>query len=222
MTTVPNDPQSDVFALAMAAELRTNAGKGDFLSWEPTAETLMSEIDHHVAKLRTAIAGGNAALIGEYAADLGNYASKAYAMADQYAACRPIVSEPTRTEASERRLHPDRASYLPNRAGDHAYELDVLRWQLNEALAELERLCGPTCPHDGKRAIEHKYALQREHSYQCAKCPEVADAPEHDRGSSAYRHNYRPRIYETVVTIVLLGGHPPAPEIEEWLSRGAK
>lgn len=61
------------FARKMLFELVMNdKQKGNFLDWHPTGPHAMSELEHHVVKLGTAIRDGNLTQIMEYSADIGN------------------------------------------------------------------------------------------------------------------------------------------------------
>jgi len=62
----------------MEGELQANhASKGDWTTWRPDADQLLSELDHHVIKLRTALACSDKPGISEYSADIANIAMKA-------------------------------------------------------------------------------------------------------------------------------------------------
>lgn len=67
------------FARVMQAELEINSEtKGDFAKWAPTMEHLLSEIDHHVAKLKDALANKDKPAVTEFSADVANYMMKAH------------------------------------------------------------------------------------------------------------------------------------------------
>lgn len=65
-------------------------------------------------------------------------------------------------------------------------------------IADLRRLCGPVCPHDGKYAVEHKSCGYRR-SIGCAQvgyhttalCAEVRDHPEWPEGEAWLRERSR-------------------------------
>jgi hypothetical protein len=65
------------FALRMEQELRANAYKGDWDQWQPSIETLKSEIGHHFKKLCQAMQQKNSHAVTEFAADIGNFMLKA-------------------------------------------------------------------------------------------------------------------------------------------------
>lgn len=69
------------FSAAMAEELVANAGKGSFSGWQPDADALLSETAHHMAKLRAALASHDVVATREHAADVANYAMKAWQLA---------------------------------------------------------------------------------------------------------------------------------------------
>lgn len=61
------------FTRKMLIELvKNDARKGNFLNWKPMAADGMSELDHHVVKLRAALKEGDPDTITEYCADIAN------------------------------------------------------------------------------------------------------------------------------------------------------
>lgn len=64
------------FVARMEAELQANAHKGDWRQWKPTALQVLSELQHHEAKLMHALAIGDCEHVREYAADIANIAMK--------------------------------------------------------------------------------------------------------------------------------------------------
>lgn len=70
----------DIYLLAqtMMRERHRNSHKGDWQDWQPTMEELLSEIDHHLAKLKKAAAAQDVIGVREFSADLGNYCSKVF------------------------------------------------------------------------------------------------------------------------------------------------
>ena len=66
------------FSLRMLREIKANEAKGDWSEWKPNKEQLLSEINHHCSKLKTALEEGNHSEVAEYAADIANYCMKAY------------------------------------------------------------------------------------------------------------------------------------------------
>lgn len=72
-------PFLDEFVMKMRKELDSNAYKGDWREWQPTRESAMDDLEHHVAKLRAAIFRNGFWHPGqEYAADVANIALKIY------------------------------------------------------------------------------------------------------------------------------------------------
>lgn len=76
----PHTLRAFAFLVAMGYELERNAHKGDWNEWKPTPEQLSKEIEHHCQKLFKALMENDVVLITEYAADLGNYAQKAFSL----------------------------------------------------------------------------------------------------------------------------------------------
>lgn len=64
------------FVCGMEAELRANAEKGDWRTWNPTPLQALAEMQHHEAKLMKALAGGDCERVAEYCADIANIAMK--------------------------------------------------------------------------------------------------------------------------------------------------
>lgn len=72
------EPVDSAFMERMGEELIANAHQGDWRSWRPDSVTLLGEIHRHTRKLQRALADGDAALVSELSADLGNFAMKAF------------------------------------------------------------------------------------------------------------------------------------------------
>ncbi len=64
------------FVDRMEAELRANQCKGDWRRWNPSALQVLSELQHHEAKLMHALAIGDCECVREFAADIANIAMK--------------------------------------------------------------------------------------------------------------------------------------------------
>lgn len=70
----------DAFNRAMVEELEANAHKGSFLLWTPTPDVIRVEIGHHTEKLVQAMYSCDRERTTEYAADIANYALKAFSI----------------------------------------------------------------------------------------------------------------------------------------------
>lgn len=71
----------DAFKLAMIDELEANTHKGDFALWTPDPMYLATEIGHHTDKMvNELIYTRNPDRVTEYAADIANYALKAFSL----------------------------------------------------------------------------------------------------------------------------------------------
>jgi hypothetical protein len=66
------------FILQMEKELQNNQHKGNWLNWFPTKEESLSELDHHVLKLKIALLNNNTENIKEYSADVANISEKIF------------------------------------------------------------------------------------------------------------------------------------------------
>ena len=78
-------PMVLAFAIQMERELQANAGKGEWSNWQPSDQAILSEMDHHISKLRRALAeryanpnGTASKQVSEFAADIANFAMKAW------------------------------------------------------------------------------------------------------------------------------------------------
>lgn len=73
--------EREIFFERMESELLANSHKGDWGAWAPTPDACLSELEHHMEKLRQAFRDGLPELVREYAADVANIAQKAHAIA---------------------------------------------------------------------------------------------------------------------------------------------
>lgn len=60
------------------AELKENSRKGDFDTWNPSPEELVSEIHHHADKLLVAMQAKDEDATKEHLADILNYLKKGW------------------------------------------------------------------------------------------------------------------------------------------------
>lgn len=74
---------------------------------------------------------------------------------------------------------PQRSDYPKGKAADTHYRFDHSAWMKDRIAAlesELQRLCGPVCPHDGKRAIEHTHHSHLSDSSRIVTLSEINDS----------------------------------------------
>ena len=72
----PNLLINGKFIQRMETELQNNKDQGDWNTWLPTPEQGVSEIEHHLEKLKIALATNNTDGISEHAADIANIAMR--------------------------------------------------------------------------------------------------------------------------------------------------
>lgn len=66
------------FTKEMLNEIEDNSAKGDFERWNPDVWQLISELDHHLNKLKLAMLEESPYRTTEHAADVANYCMKAH------------------------------------------------------------------------------------------------------------------------------------------------
>lgn len=109
--------------------------------------------------------------------------------------------------------------------------LEAAADQIDTLEAELQRLCGPVCPHDWKRAIEHYYGRSwlrsfaeptplKPHVFEpCLDCDELSSY--HDEDNYQEHCDRCSESREACDGSPLIGGnvpsHPDWPEGEQWL-----
>ena len=64
------------FIEQMEAELKANAGKGDFAAWQPSAHHVLSELRHHLQKMDAAFQQNDWRSVAEFSADCANILMK--------------------------------------------------------------------------------------------------------------------------------------------------
>ena len=64
------------FIQRMETELQNNKDQGDWNTWLPTPEQGVSEIEHHLNKLKIALANNTTDGVSEHAADIANIAMR--------------------------------------------------------------------------------------------------------------------------------------------------
>jgi hypothetical protein len=71
------------FAKLMDRELQENAHKGNWEDWKPTSQELLSEVTHHLDKLKFVLARFNRPAVTEFSADIANFMQKTHEMYGQ-------------------------------------------------------------------------------------------------------------------------------------------
>ena len=64
------------FVQCMEKELQANRDQGDWNAWQPTPGQGVNEIEHHLEKLKGALASAKPEEVSEYAADIANIAMR--------------------------------------------------------------------------------------------------------------------------------------------------